>query len=122
MTFTGYIPDSGVNKLYAACDTVVQPSINEGFGLTVLQGMLFSKPVVGSNAGGIPEQITDGKNGYLFEKGDAKQLSERLLALARNPSLRERMGKEGRRIFSEKFNSKIGYQKHLELYAALLRH
>ncbi|HIH19429.1 TPA: glycosyltransferase family 4 protein [Candidatus Micrarchaeota archaeon] len=119
--FTGYLPDAEVNKLYATCDAVVQPSVHEGFGLTVSQGMLFGKPVVGSNIGGIPVQIKDGISGYLFETGDAGQLAGKLTILAKDPGLRARMGEEGKRIFGEKFDSEIGYREHLELYNGLLQ-
>jgi len=119
--FTGFLSDAEVNKLYAACDVVVQPSVHEGFGLTVSQGMLFAKPVIGSNVGGIPVQIEEGKNGCLFGSGDSGQLAEKLILLANDPDLRTKMGKEGRKIFMEKFDVEIGYKSHLELYEGLLR-
>ncbi len=120
--FTGYLPDEEVNKLYAACDVVVQPSVHEGFGLTVSQGMLFGKPIVGSNVGGIPVQVKNGSNGYLFDIGDFNALARELASLAGDPGLRATMGNAGKKFFREALDAEIGYRKHLELYTSLLRH
>ena len=55
-----------VNALQRCSDVVAQNSIQEGFGLTVTEAMLKSRPVVASAVGGIPDQIEDGKHGVLL--------------------------------------------------------
>ena len=54
--FLGKVSQEDLMKAYDACDMLVQPSINEGFGLVISEAMCFGKPVVGSNVGGIAEQ------------------------------------------------------------------
>lgn len=63
------------------CDMVAVPSLWEGFGLVILEGMIKRKPVLASNTGGIPEIISDGINGILFESENEKSLQEKFLDL-----------------------------------------
>ncbi|MBI2079178.1 glycosyltransferase family 4 protein [Candidatus Micrarchaeota archaeon] len=114
--FTGKVNDELLYHIYGASDIVVQPSLHEGFGLTVCEAMVFGKPIIGSNVGGIPLQLKDGINGYLFDKADHNQLAEKILLLAQNSELRKKMGTEGARIVREKFNSGIGYAEYLRIY------
>lgn len=95
VVFTGLLSDNDVCKFYAASDIVVQPSLHEGFGLTVTEGMLFSKPVIGSRVGGLEAQI-NWRNGYLFKPGDSDELSEKIIILAQDKELREKMGAKGK--------------------------
>ena len=60
-------------------------------------------PVVASREGTVPEIVPDGTNAFLVEKGDAKSLSEKVLLLAEDRSLRTTMGHANRRRFEEKY-------------------
>ena len=64
-------------------------------GYVVLEAMACERPVVASRTGGLPEAISDGINGLLFEVGDAAGLAKKLLALYRDPELRRRLGQQG---------------------------
>ena len=119
--FTGKVDDELLYHIYGASDVVVQPSLHEGFGLTVCEAMVFGKPIIGSNVGGIPLQIKDGINGYLFEKADYNQLAEKILLLAQNSELRKKMGTEGTKIVREKFDSDIGYAEYLRIYKEIIK-
>lgn len=79
-------------QLVAAADIVVMPAIGDAWNLAVTEGMAGGKPVVGSDSGGIPEQIIDGVTGYLIPPHDVEALAERLVTLARDPQLRATMG------------------------------
>lgn len=119
--FTGRVDDELLYHIYGAADVVVQPSLHEGFGLTVCEAMAFGKPVIGSNVGGIPLQIILGVNGYLFEKSDYEQLAEKIHLLVQNPELRKKMGDEGKKIVHEKFSSEIGYAQYLQIYKEVVK-
>jgi glycosyltransferase involved in cell wall biosynthesis len=85
----------------AAADVVSVPSIHyggyvDGLPNVVLEAMAAGKPVVGSRVGGIPEVVRDDENGLLVPEQDADALARAIVALARDPALRARLGASGR--------------------------
>lgn len=118
--FTGHIPRDDVNQAYDACDIVVLPSIQEGFGLAITEGMSFGKPVIGSAIGGIMMQIWPGTNGYLVEPGNVNHLSEALLRLLMHNTLRKRLGRRGRAIYQKNYSLERGVRDNIELYKEVL--
>jgi len=92
--FLGYQED--VAPFYAAFDTLVLPSGNEGTPVTVIEALAAERPVVATRVGGVPDVVRDGEDGFLVEAGATDDLAERLGRLARDPVLRTRMGRKGR--------------------------
>lgn len=89
------------------CDSiiVVVPSVwQEAFGLSVIEGMASGKTVIASKIGGIPEIIKDGEDGLLFRPGDVDALTEKILAVADDPVLRETIGAAARETVVQKFH------------------
>ena len=81
--FVGYLHGLELASAFASADAFVFPSSTETLGLVVLEAMAAGCPVVAANAGGIPDIVTDGINGYLFEPNDpqgAIKATQRLLA------------------------------------------
>ncbi len=72
-------------------DLFLLPSATESFGLAALEAMACAVPVVASAAGGIPEVVKDGENGFLAPPGDVPGMSERALRILNDSALRERM-------------------------------
>jgi glycosyltransferase involved in cell wall biosynthesis len=92
--FLGYQED--VAPYYAAFDALVLPSGNEGTPVSAIEALAAGRPVVATRVGGVPDVVRDGTDGFLVEVGATDDLADRLGRLARDPVLRERMGKEGR--------------------------
>src|SRR6184192_197666 len=92
--FLGYQQE--VAPFYAAFDALVLPSSNEGTPVSVIEALGAGRPVVATRVGGVPDVVRDGEDGFLVEPGATDELAERLERLARDPALRERMGKQGR--------------------------
>lgn len=93
--FTGFIAHPQYAAL-RACDAIVNASlVPEGFGLTLAEGMLLERAVIGPRSGGPAELIENGVDGLLFEPGDARSLESALLRL-RDPAERARLGAAGR--------------------------
>jgi glycosyltransferase involved in cell wall biosynthesis len=90
----GYRADAAA--LCAGFDVQVVPSVAEPFGLVVLEAMAQGVPVVATDAGGIPEIIRDGREGYLVPVGDDEILAARVASLLDDAELRSAMGARGR--------------------------
>ena len=72
-------------------DLVILPTYEETFGLVAAEAMIMGVPVIGSNAGGVPEIISYGKNGLLFETKNASDLSKKIDMLYENRALRDQL-------------------------------
>ncbi|MGB2979719.1 MAG: glycosyltransferase [Candidatus Zixiibacteriota bacterium] len=92
-----------VNALQRVSAVIIQKSTREGFGLTVTEALWKGTPVVASDIGGIPLQISDGGNGFLVEANDKKGFAQRIVQLLKDPRLAEEMGKKGKEMVREKF-------------------
>ncbi len=92
-----------VNAIQTYSDVVIQKSIREGFCLCVTEAMWKSTPVVASNVGGIPVQIDNGDNGFLFDPYDYQGFADCTIELLKNKKLAESIGLSGRDKIKEKF-------------------
>lgn len=90
VAFPGY--SENVGDYLHAMDIYVNPTLDEGFGIAVAEAMLARLPVALSNRGAHPELVRDGASGMLFEGGNGDSLAKVLDLLAREPSLRRRLG------------------------------
>lgn len=79
-------------KILKHADIFLMPSRMEGFGIVFLEAALYKLCSIGSNVGGIPEVIEDGKTGILVENENIKELREAMAMLGQNNELREIMG------------------------------
>lgn len=114
--FKGEVSEDEKRKLLISCDIFVAPSRYESFGLVFLEAMQFSKPVVGTNIGGIKEIVNSDDVGILVEVEDASMLKESLIALIESPNLRLTIGNNGFERFNQNFTSDIMVDKTIKLY------
>ncbi len=92
-----------VNAIQRFSDVVLQKSLREGFCLTVTEAMWKGTAVVATTAGGIPEQITDGVDGYLIDPRNIDQTADRVVELLKHPEHRKEMGRKARETVRERF-------------------
>ncbi|MDQ1391383.1 MAG: hypothetical protein QOF30_360 [Acidimicrobiaceae bacterium] len=116
VTFLGHVTDDRLSELYAECDLVVAPSRFESFGLTLLEAMVFAKPVIGGNVGGVREVVRSGENGLLVTPGDVDELGSALASLCASPELRARFGARSRQIYEAEFSLAQMVQRTNEFY------
>lgn len=95
--------DQEKNTFYQQSDIFVFPTLNEAFGLVLLEAMQFNLPVVASDEGGIPDVVLNNKTGYIVRKNDPDELADKLITLIGNPLLRQTMGLAGKKRFEENF-------------------
>ncbi len=91
---------------YKVSDIVISPSIEpEAFGRVAVEAQSMEKLIIASNIGGSNETIINEKTGLLFESGDSKSLSEKIIrAITMDETSLELLGKEGRKNIIKKFN------------------
>jgi glycosyltransferase involved in cell wall biosynthesis len=93
-TFLGHRDD--VPARLAAADIFVLPSRSEAFPNAVIEAMAAGLPIVASNVGGIPELVTDRRTGLLAPAGDARALTDRIIALMADARLAASLGAAAR--------------------------
>jgi len=113
---TGFVDADELAKLQMACDIFVLPSLEEGFGMVLTEAMAFSKPVIGTNVGGILTQIGDGWNGLLVEPGNEADLAEKIRYLVDHPEERLRMGANGRKRAEDEFSWEKIAEEYIKAY------
>jgi glycosyltransferase involved in cell wall biosynthesis len=74
----------------------VFPSPKEGWGITNVEAAACGTPAIASDSDGLRESVRDGVTGYLVPHGDVSALANRMLALAGDPALVERLGRAAR--------------------------
>lgn len=106
-----------MKQLYAASDICVYPSSSgEPFGLTMLEAMATAKPMIITNAGGMPEVIKDGINGFVIPVRDFELLAAKINTLLENKKLRERLGYTGRQIVESQYTKERVTSDILSVY------
>jgi glycosyltransferase involved in cell wall biosynthesis len=117
VTWTGLVTDPVGEGVFAATDVLCLPSRwQEAFGLVLAEAMSCEKPVVATRVGGIPEVVEDGETGFLVPRGDTAALARKLVLLARDPALRERLGRAGFRRAAALFDIGVNTRELLEVY------
>lgn len=98
-------------------DILVLPSVcMENSPLVILEAMALGIPVIASKIGGIPDLVIDNKTGYLFKPRDVQDLAAKILKLAKNPNLSEKMGNYSKEIYYSKYQPKTHYYKLMNIY------
>ncbi len=120
VSMPGTLRGGALSQAYERADLFVmvprsQKRDIEGFGTVYLEAGLFSKPVIGSFSGGVPEAIQDGVTGYLVAENDVEGLSRRMLELLSDEGKARRMGEAGRRRALTSFSWSVGASKLLDI-------
>ena len=116
IVFTGYFPDSKLPKLYQAADVFAFSTFYENLPFAVLEALSSGLPVVTTNVGGIPEMIESGKNGFLVQPFNARELSDKILYLLEHPDAASEMAFQARKTILERFDWRLIVQKVLKVY------
>ena len=94
--FLGFVPEQEKRRLLRQAWAVVFPSPKEGWGITNVEAAACGTPALASDSPGLRESVRHGVTGYLVPHGDARALAERMLALAGDIALVERLGRAAR--------------------------
>ena len=120
VTFHGFVDDQMLDVFYREADILVVPSVYESFGLIYVEAMMYGIPSVATVAGGIPEVITNGKDGFTIEINDFEQITECVTNLIKNRVLLNKMKHAARETFKNKFDYLIMSKNADQLYQKLI--
>lgn len=115
----GILEHDKLLSMMKGCDIFVLPSWDEALGVVYLEAMSFQKPVIGVEGEGISELIEDGVNGFLAKPKDVESLTEKLLTLINNETLRKEIGVRGKETIQE-LTWKNNAKKYIEIYRSLI--
>jgi glycosyltransferase involved in cell wall biosynthesis len=100
--FVGFLNQSELPELYAACDVFVFPSEDEPWGLGLNEIMAAGLPaVVSDDVGAAPDLVVSGKTGYMYPMGNIDQLVEKLITLVESEEKRSAMGVNAKKLIAE---------------------
>jgi glycosyltransferase involved in cell wall biosynthesis len=103
VAFHDAVPYHAVSNFYARANVVVNPSLSESFGRSLIEAMAFGLPVVATAVGGMPEIVTHEREGLLVEAERPAALAGALLDLLERPERAAEMGRAGRKTVEERF-------------------
>jgi N-acetyl-alpha-D-glucosaminyl L-malate synthase BshA len=109
-----------IAPLLAAADLFLLPSQTESFGLSALEALASGVPVVGSNAGGLPEVVRDGETGFLCTVGDIPGMAAASLAILQDPLRWAEMSRLAAADARERFSRDAIVTKYESLYRTSL--
>ena len=111
--------DHKLSTAYSAADVFVIPSLQESFGQTVTESMACGTPVVGFDAGGIPDMVRPGVTGELAPVGDAAALAAGIAEVLLHPLKWQRNGESCRRVAVDEYGLRLQATRYLDLYRAV---
>lgn len=126
VVFEGFVSRERLARALGACDAFVLPAIvdtkgdTEGLGVVLIEALQHGKPVIASDAGGIPDVIRDGETGLLVPPADAPALAAAIARLAADAELRNRLGTRGRQHVEAEFGWPAIIERLVGLYRSLV--
>ena len=121
VTITGWMTTNDVLFYMQAADVAVQPSFAEAGGGAVMEWSACGLSVIASRTGGLQDLVMDNITGFLIEPGDSEGLSQRIMELIENQSLRKEMGEAGRNRMVENYSWDEIVEKYLKVYSNLIQ-
>jgi len=115
---TGYRSD--VPDLLAIMDIFALTSLEEGLPISIIEAMAAGLPIVGTNVNGIRDLISVGKNGFLVDVGNVRELRNSLYTLISNETMRHKLGRESKDIAHKYYSMEHCSKKYQELFISSL--
>lgn len=116
--FVGFHTD--MHRILPCVDVVVHPALMEGLGVSLLEAAASGVPIIASRAGGMPEIVQSGLNGFLVEPGHITGVGVALIQLLDDPALRKAQGQAARQWVIERFGIPTMVEGNHRVYRELL--
>lgn len=124
--FRGFVPEDELGRRYSATDAFILPATYdrkgdvEGLGVVLIEALAHGKPVIASDAGGIPDIVHHERTGLLVPPGDSAALARAIERLAADPGLAARLGRAGREHVRQNFDWDVIIPRLAGLYDRLV--
>jgi len=115
VNFAGAMAHEDILKSYREADILVNPSLSESFGMTLVEAMSSGTPVIATRIGGMPEIVEESGGGFVYER--ESELLAAMDHLLEEPASRGEMGLRGHRAYHRNWTT----EAHLENYLGLIR-
>jgi len=109
-----------VARYYQAADVYVHAARVEVWGLTITEALACGIPVVATAIGGIPEQVEDGKTGFLVAPGDAEAMATAIARVLTNQALRNQLGQNAAQVARERYDLYRQVDDYVEWYQTIV--
>jgi glycosyltransferase involved in cell wall biosynthesis len=123
--FDGFVSNEELSRAFARCDVFVLPATYdakgdvEGLGVVLLEAMIYDKPVIGSDVGGITDIVKHEETGVLVPPGDPQALADALDRLIDDPERARELGRRGRRHVDGQFAWPVIVGRWRDIYQRL---
>ncbi len=117
--FTGFVKN--IYNFINAIDINTLTSLSESFPYVLLEGAKLKKATISSDVGGIGDLIKNNETGFLFENENSDEFAQRILELAENEELRNRLGENLYNKATTSFSSDNLAKSHIEIYKKILK-
>tara|TARA_B100002019_G_scaffold80637_1_gene69646 strand:- start:3493 stop:4905 length:1413 start_codon:yes stop_codon:yes gene_type:complete len=116
VTDNGYLSKADMSKLYAGSDVLIVASLAENMPNVIIEASSMSIPTIGTDVGGIPEVVQDGKTGWVIPTENAESLNIALTEATSNPDMRIKMGENAKESYESSFSPTVVLKQHEAIY------
>jgi glycosyltransferase involved in cell wall biosynthesis len=102
--FEGRVDHHQLERHYQGAAVLVNPSLSESFGISLVEAMMRKIPVIATRIGGMTYSVDNGENGFLVDPAAPQQLAEAICKVLDNPECARQMGEAGQRKAVDKFS------------------
>jgi glycosyltransferase involved in cell wall biosynthesis len=117
--FAGRASEPDLHAWYEAASVFVHPTRYEGSSLVTLEAMAHRRAIIATSAGGLPDKVRPGVNGWLVEPGHPDALAKALTEAAASPARLPAMGARSREIVESEFSWAVLVERQIALYREL---
>jgi glycosyltransferase involved in cell wall biosynthesis len=116
----GRVEDQELHAWYQAATLFVHPTLYEGSSLVTLEAMAHRRAIIATRAGGLPDKVRSGENGWLVDPDNPVALAAAIDAASRDPQQLESMGETSRLFVERDFSWTMLVDRQIALYERLL--
>jgi glycosyltransferase involved in cell wall biosynthesis len=118
--FAGFADRSGLRSALERAALLVLPTLEDNCPMVVLEAMAAGVPVAASQVGGIPDLISDGADGLLFDPGQRAGIRSAVAKILASDEVAGRLARAGREKALRCFHPQAVARRHLEIYREVL--